>query len=64
VEGDPLDQPGDFLGRWSALWDRGIHAWESFFHGRYGIWQEFRRREMVSFLSFPTSRRSTILDQV
>jgi hypothetical protein len=27
VEGDALDQTGDFLGRGSALWDCGIHLW-------------------------------------
>jgi hypothetical protein len=25
VEGDPLDQAGDFLGRGSAFWDCGVH---------------------------------------
>jgi hypothetical protein len=25
VEGDALDQPGDFLGRGSVLWVRGVH---------------------------------------
>ena len=25
VEGDALDQPGDFFGRGSALWDCGVH---------------------------------------
>src|ERR1039458_769835 len=27
VESDALDHAGDFLGRWSALWDCGIHVW-------------------------------------
>jgi hypothetical protein len=26
VEGDALDQPGDFLVRGSAFWDCGIHV--------------------------------------
>jgi hypothetical protein len=27
VEGDPLDQPGDFLSRGSAFWGCGVHVW-------------------------------------
>jgi hypothetical protein len=38
VERDALYDAGDFLGRGSALWDRGVHlvGWESFCHGRWG----------------------------
>jgi hypothetical protein len=37
VEGDPLDYTGDFLGRGSALWDRGIHAWGFIFPRTVGL---------------------------
>ena len=47
MEGDALDQPGDFLGHGSALWDRGIHVWGFIF-----LWKRMAKRSQEHVREF------------
>jgi hypothetical protein len=71
VESDPLDQPGDFLGRGSAFRDCGIHVWGFIFprtvwlayHGDCagGRGAAFLSKQTVTSITFVTATHDIAL---